>query len=478
MLPLGSMHVSYKPRSKSPPAPQTSREAPLGDHPRHVACRVLARQARLFPEFDLTTLDRLLEAEGATMSELDHAFAHAIYDAAVRNWLVLEFLLGRCTTQPFGDLEPRLRGVLMAAAAQIIILDRVPVHSAINHAVEWAKRVIRPGAGGMTNAVLRKVAAFRPADEQRRRETFTGARDELAAPDGTAIVLAQACLPEDEVDRLAIATSHPRALLDHWLRSHPMREVRRVALHGVVHPPAILNTAHAREPIGGLAAHEVPGHHVFAGSAHALGVLLRDRSDVWVQDPASSAVIESVADLRPAVVLDLCAGQGTKTRQLAATFPDARIVATDIDLDRFTALSLAFKGSARVAVLPIKQVRAEFHGQADLILLDVPCSNTGVLARRPEARYRFGAESLESLTDAQRQIVADSILLLRDTPAQRGKILYSTCSLEPEEDHAQAAWVDRWHRLGISRERTVVPRGRPGGPATGYSDGAYGVLLG
>lgn len=470
--------MSYKPRSKPAAVPPAPRDAPLGDHPRHVACRVLARQARLFPEFDLASLDRLMEAEGATMSDLDRAFAHAIYDAAVRNWLVLEFLLGRCTTQPFRDLEPRLRGVLMAAAAQIIILDRVPVHSSINHAVEWAKKVIRPGAGGMTNAVLRKLAAFRPMDESRRREKFSGGRDEVVAPDGSGIILAQACLPEDEIDRLAIATSHPRALLDHWLRSHPLHEVRRLALHGVVHPPAIINTAHAQRPVEGMAAHDVPGHHVFTGSATALRGLLRDRSDVWVQDPASSAAIQSNADLKPEIILDLCAGQGTKTRQLAATFPNAQIVATDVDEERFAALTAAFKGSAQVTVLPMKKLRAEFHAKGDLILLDVPCSNTGVLARRPEARYRFSADSLKSLTDVQKQIIADSILLLHDSPARRGKILYSTCSLETEEDHSQAVWADKWHRLGISRERTVVPRGGPGEPPTGYSDGSFAALLG
>jgi 16S rRNA (cytosine967-C5)-methyltransferase len=433
----------------------------------------------VFPEFDLTSLDRILEAEASGMSDLDIAFTHAIYDAAVRNWLSLEFLLSRCVTQPYKDLEPRLRGVLMAAAAQIIILDRVPVHSAINHAVEWAKKVIRPGAGGMTNAVLRKLAAMRPADDVRRRPTYSGGRDELPAPDGSAIAIAQPCLPEDDLDRLSIATSHPRALLDHWLAAHPLHEIRRLALHGVVHPPVVLNTAHARAPIAAtprLAAHESPGHHVHTGSAKELAALLHEHPDIWVQDAASSATISSIADLKPALVLDLCAGQGTKTRQLAATFPSARIVATDVDLERFTGLVATFKGSPQVSVVPIKQLRIDYHAKADLILLDVPCSNTGVLARRPEARYRFGAESLKSLTDIQKQIIADSILLLREAP--RGKILYSTCSLESEEDHAHAAWTHQWHRLGISRERTIVPRGLPGEPGTGYSDGAYAALLG
>jgi 16S rRNA (cytosine967-C5)-methyltransferase len=440
---------------------------------------VLARQARLFPEFDLEALERLLEAEGPTMSPLDCAFACAIVDAAVRNWLALRFLLARCTTQGFDDLEPRLRGVLLAGAAQIILLDRVPVHAAINHAAEWAKRVVRPGAAGLANAVLRKVAAFRAPDESRKRERFMGERDELPAPDGSALVLAEACLPENELDRLSIATGHPRALLDHWLAQRPIHEVKRLAMHGVADPPIILNTAYATSPLpsgAALAPHEAPGHHIFARGAADLGVLLRDRRDVWVQDPASALPVQSIGNLRPNVILDLCAGQGTKTRQLAATFPNAEIVATDVDERRFEALVETFRGSEQVSVLPPRAIREQFHAKADLILLDVPCSNTGVLARRPEARYRFGAETLKSLVSVQKQIIADSILLLREAP--RGKILYSTCSLETEENREQAAWADRWHRLGISREHAHLPRGGPGEPATNYTDGSYSVLLG
>jgi 16S rRNA (cytosine967-C5)-methyltransferase len=440
---------------------------------------VLARQARLFPEFDLDALSRILEAEGAAMSDLDRAFAHAIVDAATRNWLALRFIIARCTTQPFDDLEPRLRGLLVAASAQIILLDRVPVHAAINHAAEWAKKVIRPGAAGLANAVLRKVAAFRPSDTDRRRDRYAAGRDELPAADGSAIVLSQPVLPEDDLERLSIATSHPRPLLDQWLKKRQLADVRRLALHGMVDPPTILNASHARSgllPASSLSPHEAPGHFVLARREHGLSALLLEHRDIWVQDPASSLAIERIADLRPRIILDLCAGQGTKTRQLAATFPEAQIAATDVDQHRFQSLAATFQGSSQVSVLTRKQITETYHGKADLVLLDVPCSNTGVLARRPEAKYRFSAESLKGLVGIQKQIIADSILLLRNTP--RGRILYSTCSLEPEENHDQAAWTDHWHRLGISREHMTLPQGQPGESPAAYHDGSYSALLG
>jgi 16S rRNA (cytosine967-C5)-methyltransferase len=460
------------------PAPTPVKDAPMGDTARHAACRALARQSRVFPDMDLTALDHALTTETAPMTDLDRAFAHAIYDAAIRNWLSLSFLLSRCTTQPYADLEPRLRGVLLAAAAQIILLDRVPVHAATNHAVEWAKRVIRPGAGGLVNAVIRKLIPMRPEEHARSREKYTGLRDEIPTSDGGAVAISQPVLPEDELERLCVATSHPRAVLEHWLLHHPIRDVRNLALHGCAQPPTILNTAHATTPIRSddLVPHNAPGHHVFVGHTHALVNMLKSRPDIWVQDPASSLVVESVADLKPSLIMDLCAGQGTKTRQLMATFPNAEIIATDVDGERYRVLQETFKGSQQVNVIGNRQIQQRFLGKADLILLDVPCSNTGVLARRPEARYRFGPESLKSLLGVQKQIIADCILLRRENP--RGRILYSTCSLEPEENQQHAAWTNKWHKTGVSREHQQMPRGLPGEPGVGYCDGSYAALLG
>lgn len=432
-----------------------------------------------------------------TLSDLDQAFAFAIYDASVRYWHALTYLISRCTSQPFSELEPRLRGALLGSAAQIIVLDRVPRHAVINHAVEWCKVIIRPGAGAMANAVLRKLADFKPETlEAAKRERYTDLLDELPSLDGSAIVLSTKVLPENELDRLAVATSHPSVLLQQWLRQVPMRDVRARALHGMIHPPVILNTAHALQPLPQgtlLTPHDAPGHHVFTGSGAELRGLLGSRSDIWVQDPASALAVQSALAIRPRphVVLDLCAGHGTKTRQLARTFPNAEIIATDIDSVRFASLQRVFgprdnstpDAPANVRVLPMADVKAQFWGKADLILLDVPCSNTGVLARRPEARLRFSHESLGSVIGVQKQIIADSIGLIADTTgnpprAGRGRILYSTCSLEPQENAAQAAWADKWHKLGISHQQQQLPQGTPGGEASSYCDGAFSAILG
>lgn len=438
----------------------------------------LARQCKLWPDCDLTALDRLLAEPAYPLSELDRSFAWTVYDTAIRRYSTLAFLIQSFLTQPIGELEPRLRAVLLAGSAQILFMDKAPPHAAINHAVEWAKTVIRPGAGNLANAVLRKVAGLIAADrESARRDRWTEAPNEFPLESGGAIALSQSVLPDDPVERLALATSCPRTLIDHWLKSMPFGDVRRQALHALLRPPVVLNVRHASSPLpDGLTPHESPGHAVWTGAVTDLSALLRSRPDIWVQDAASSLAVDSTIDLQPRLIVDACAGQGTKTRQLLAVFPDAQVIASDADATRVQTLRERFAHSPRVRVIERRDLLLEVSAQADLVLLDVPCSNTGVLARRPEAKHRFDAAHLASLVSVQKQIIADSIALLREAP--RGRILYSTCSIEAEENHAQVAWADRWHSLGISRERQDRPRAIPGDALTSYADGSYSALLG
>ncbi len=460
-----------RPTPSAPPVPpQSLAAAPLGDAARDAVVRRLASQAHRWPDLGLEPLDT------GSLSALDAAFAHAVYSAAVRRWLTLACVLGHCLRPRFADLEPRLQAVLLAGSAQLLLLDRVPAHAAINHAVEWAKQRVRPGAGAMANAVLRKLAALQGPNPP-RRERWTGRRDEIPLADGSALAFTRDVLPEPELPRLAAATSTPVPLLGAWSRDVAPTEVQRLALHGLAEPPIILNTAHASVPLPptSLRPHEAPGHHVFTGSFTELTSLLSARSDVWVQDPASALAVAGVADLRPALVLDLCAGQGTKTRQLAAVFPEAKIVATDVDAARLATLRDVFKGHPRVLAVEPGEIR-EFKGRADLVLLDVPCSNTGVLARRPEAKYRYSPEHTSSLVALQQGILADALPCL-SRESGTSAILYSTCSLEADENEAQTGWVKAHHGLRPGRENRRAPGGGPGQDPEHYTDGSYSVVL-
>lgn len=475
-----------KPR-QPPAAPVAPLPIPLGDVPRDLVYRKLSRQVQHFPELLIDELTD--ESPGvAAMDSRDLAFAHAVYDSVIRRWMTLEHLIQAHLKQPITEIEARLRAVLLAGAAQLVLLDKVPAYACINHAVEWSKERIRPGAGAMVNAVLRRVAQSRAPVLGATPEPvrYTGARNELPLADGMSIRLSGDLLPEDEWQRLAVATSIPEYLLATWSKRLPVQEVRRRAMHTLAAPPTILNTSLARAPLAPehetlLAPHAVPGHHVFTGNRPELLKMLHARRDIWVQDPASSAVLQTLTGMpsRDILIIDACAGQGTKTRQLAAMFPRAKIVATDVDRRRFEALQSAFEEHETVTVVAPSRLRTDYLRSADLVLLDVPCSNTGVLARRPEAKYRFSDGTLSSLVDTQRQIIADTIPLLRDGSdgSATGRILYSTCSLEPAENDQQGAWVERWHKLTPARRTEHAPAGGPGEPATDYTDGSFALLL-
>ena len=103
----------------------------------------------------------------------------------------------------------------------------------------------------------------------------------------------------------------------------------------------------------------------------------------------------------------------------------------------------------------------------------MPGSNSGVLARRVEAKYRFTGETLENLVGLQRQIIADSLPLV----SENGRILYTTCSVEEDENQRQVEWLTRWHPLKVVSSALRMPSGVPGDPVDRYTDGGFHALL-
>jgi 16S rRNA (cytosine967-C5)-methyltransferase len=202
---------------------------------------------------------------------------------------------------------------------------------------------------------------------------------------------------------------------------------------------------------------------------------------VWVQDAASSLAVEHLRVMRggadwvgEGLIVDVCAGQGTKTRQLAAAFPKARIVAADPAPERAKALAeVAARIGDRVKVLPLPEVYRTCRGKAALVLLDVPCTNSGVLARRVEARYRFDREQTARLVETQREIMHSGVGLL----SAEGVLCYSTCSIDDAENADQADWLASQGALTLVRSEQTLPAGLPGEPGRLYHDGAFAAVF-
>jgi 16S rRNA (cytosine967-C5)-methyltransferase len=446
---------------------QSSRRGP--PDARDSAISAVAAHCCRFPDL----LPETPDTEG--LEPRDAALAHAIHDAVVRRWLTLVYLIRPHLRMPFESLEPGMQSVLLCGAAQLVFLDRIPPHAAVSESVTWAKRHIRRGAGGMVNAVLRRVHESLGDIVPE----WSDIPSQLLLADGRGQELVGLLLPDDPVDRMAVQVSAPTGLIRRWVDAQGLESALDAALYALATPPIVLNAEFAEEPVPQTQPHDLPGHAVFTGSIADLRHMLADRDDLWVQDAASGhAIRRAAADMHPSLIVDLCAGRGTKTRQLARAFPEAKIIATDVDEARFAVLRSVFAGHDRVSVLPALETIPAAAASADLVLLDVPCSNSGVLARRPEAKYRFDRAQLKRLTGIQEQILADAMGALSPS----GSILYSTCSLEPEEDAEPIAFACETYGLSVSWTAFLWPRGSPTSQCETdgthlYHDGSFSALL-
>lgn len=430
-------------------------------HPRDVACRFLFEAARAYPDIYPRPID------ARELDERDRRLAEAIVRSAMSRWTTLQAILQHALDRPWKELDERVQGALLAGAAQLFLLDRVPDHAVVAETVEWTKRHgKRKGAAGMVNAILRRLIELRGD----RIETADGrARDHVLLADGGGWQLTAEIFAQEPATRIAQQSGHASMLVQRWWAQHGESTATELALHGLCNPPIILHGA-GSDP--GLLAHDEAGFHVLRDQEHPLRDVLDRHPDALVQDPTTSGAVRRTMGLSPGTILDYCAGRGTKTRQLAAVHPEARIIATDVDEVRFDALVELAADSPRIDVVEPDEARA-MVGQIDLLVLDVPCSNTGVLPRRPEARLRFSMPALETLVGMQRQIFADTIPCL----APAGHVLYSTCSLEPEENEQMPAWLSKWHGWDLVDETRVLPRGLPGDGPDRYCDGGYAALM-
>jgi 16S rRNA (cytosine967-C5)-methyltransferase len=443
---------------RSPSATSISSSAP--DSARLIVARALGVSAAEYPLLKPRELD-LRRLSGA-----ERRLALAIQRTAIQRWITLEFLLDRHLSQPMRRIEPALQGVLLAGAAQIVALNRLPVHAIVNESVNIARTLVRPGAAKLVNAVLRRVAG--DLSNRSVAEPWTPRRDRLPLDDGF-VLLAGPILPptKDLAGHLAIATSCPKPLVRQWLDSFDASEVIEVCRHGVASPPVIV----AVEQDPGEAPchpHELPGYYLWDGTHQQLIEFIDQHPQRRVQDPGSAQPVAATASLQLSRIIDYCAGRGTKTRQIAVMHPQASVIATDIDDARRAVLSSAMANMVNVTVVAPDDAE-QLDCAADLLILDVPCTNSAALGRRSEARYRCGPRQVESLVALQRRIISHALPLVRPG----GWVLYCTCSLDPKENQQQAAWLARQSAAAVVSEQLLLPRGC----ADAYHDGSYAALI-
>ena len=404
----------------------------------------------------------------------------------VRHLLTIETVLRSVATYEPHNVAPELRAVLCTAAYQALWLDRVPLFAAVNEAVALAHERVSHRAAGMVNAVLRRLTG---AIETRVTAWQPGAPHQVRTGWAQACALRQPVFPPADPDLeayVAAAAGERPARLRTLVERLGWEAALQVAWASQAVPPLVVQrnrgrvdaaafTAAVRAAFGadvlcdGDTAYLTPGTALVDAELFQAGLC-------YVQDSTAQAAALLVGAQPGERVLDLCAAPGGKTALLAAAVgARGEVVACDVAPQRLIQVS-ANADRLGLACVRTHLLSADgptgVEGRFDAAIADVPCSNTGVLARRPEARLGLTAQKVASLADLQRGLIRQAAACVRPG----GRLVYSTCCLEPEENERvvddflfdQPAWR-------LVEARTTLPAW--GATAAEWRDGGFAALL-
>ncbi len=387
----------------------------------------------------------------------DHAFILEVVNGVVRNRNIFEWLEGQWLRNPPQNF---FRAVLQVGLYQLLFMENVEEYAAINETVDAAKgRPGGPGNAKMINAVLRRA-------QREKEQVLQSLRKQPAH----------------------IRLSHPKYLMDRWTKTYGEADAIKLAEWNNEPPSTILRIEQtaidAAEFIDKLRENGIePLMHPYSDKEIFLilprGAAVRKvpgYEEGWftIQDPATSVAVDLLAPRPTEEVLDACAAPGGKAAMLASRMQGGmgKLVAMDKHDDRIDVLK---ENQKRLNLDWIEIVKGDARypektfgdRKFDAILLDVPCLNTGVLRRRADARWRVDEERLGSITALQTKILDASSKLLKE----KGRLVYSTCSLEPEENEELVA---RWIRA--NPDFRLAKTGKAFPPESG-TDGAFAALL-
>jgi 16S rRNA (cytosine967-C5)-methyltransferase len=363
-----------------------------------------------------TLLDAAFDRRAAPLDARDRRWTRELIYGMLRRRAWLDLLLGERVRGGLARLDPDLIDLLRVGAQQLLHMGSVPPYAAIAQTVELAKRRHGIGASRLVNAVLRRL--------DRERDTLNPA------------------LHTDPIAALATVHSHPRWLVARWVARWGANDTRALLEANnreaplVVRPwglvreqlEAMLEAADVGIMDAPLVADSM--QLSLGSSLTALGAFRQGH--LFVQDPAATLVARYAAFPALARVADLCAAPGGKTVELSRTA--SLVVSADASVHRLARLreTIARLELDNVVALA-SDARAPAIAALDAVLVDAPCTGTGTFRRHPDARWRLAPRDLAIMAAAQRSILHGAATGVRPG----GLLVYSTCSLEPEENDAQ-----------------------------------------
>ncbi|HSR42537.1 MAG TPA: transcription antitermination factor NusB, partial [Longimicrobiales bacterium] len=384
-------------------------------------------------------LDRALADARGSVPERERPFLHELTYGVIRLRGRLDHLLDHHLRDGIASVPTRVLQILRFGAYQLLHLDGIPAYAAVSQSVEQVREAVGKGLAGLVNGVLRSV--------QRAGE------DPALFPG----------FEEDPAGHLSTWGSHPPWLVERWLRRWSPGEVRALVESDNEIPPIYLRpvgvdpeAAVRRLAAEGIEAREVGGGTgcvrlpIGTDPARALGVV-----PAVVQDPGAALAVAYAAPDPGSRVADLCAAPGGKA--LALVPAASYVLAADRSGPR---LRLVRENADRLGVGPDRlgtvEARAEEPpvASADLVLVDAPCTGTGTLRRHPDARWRTDPDGPRRMAAVQARILDGASSAVRPG----GVLVYSTCTLEPEENEETVlAFLDRHPTYRVDPGECVPP---------------------
>jgi 16S rRNA (cytosine967-C5)-methyltransferase len=410
-------------------------------NPRQIALRILG-QRKIGGAFVEDLLESALA--NARLSSADRGLCQEIVYGVVRWQAALDWLIAQKT----GGREQKLplQNLLRLGLYQIFWLDRIPDHAAVHETVELAKQSGFGPQAGFVNAILRGY--LREADETKKS------------------------LTELKISNPAIGFSHPQWLVEKWQKRFGAEKTLQLLEWNNTPPKTFARVNILKMDAGKLIEKWrdenveydfvrrdwLEENLVFELKSHPPLNLLTSFRDGWfyIQDPSTLLAVRELNPQSGETILDLCAAPGGKTTFIAQLMNDeGKIIACDISEER---LKLIQENCARLGVTcvePILFSALDLRPSAfDRILVDAPCSNSGVMRRRVDLRWRISSEEISRLRQAQLDLLKLAVTKLKSG----GVLVYSTCSLEPEENSEVVKEFLREHAdFKLESERELLP---------------------
>ncbi len=385
---------------------------------RAAACEILLRVERQ----SSYASELLHSAAYQSLSTRDHALATELVLGILRWQLRLDEEIATALSQPISKLDLEVLVALRLGLYQLRCLDRVPTRVALYESVELVKRARKRSAASFVNAILRKLSA-----KSGKYEIAINHRDELS--------------PEIIARHLA----HPPWLVERWAKEYGPANAQKICEYNQSIPPTAirLRTPSAEDELKQEGIKVRAAELLSSARVVETGDVTKTRAfregRVVVQDQASQLIAALVAIAQPAHprprlrVLDCCAAPGGKTRAVADRNPRSVITAVEVHPHRARLLKkllhrAGVQGNIQVVIGQAE--RLPFSVQFDRVIADVPCSGTGTLARNPEIKWRLRPDDLDALRASQSAILEATMAHV----ASGGRLIYSTCSLEREEN--------------------------------------------